>query len=187
MQYKIPKWSVRASENRETEQQTCQLLLHAFLLANLSKHAQDVKHVTQQVNAFICSDALCSTILYIFTQFTSYFIHCRCLNRKRETKGSFQPNRRVVKPNISSPPCSVIKTTDVHKYSPASAPELQVPWSIFVFCPMAVRVRKCNFHREVRKCVSVTHRCISTTTVGVSTSLWCQCCHGDSGAEEGLG
>lgn len=56
----------------------------------------------------------------------------------------------------------------------------------FVFRPMAVHVRKCNFHREVRKCASVTHCCIATTTVGVSTSRWCQCCHGDGGAREGL-
>lgn len=48
----------------------------------------------------------------------------------------------------------------------------------FIFWPVAAHIRKRRFHAEVRKCVPVTHRRISTT-VGVSTSPWCQCCHGD--------
>lgn len=65
----------------------------------------------------------------------------------------------------------------------ASALELQVRRSILYsvqwLCVCASAI-------STEKCVSVTHHCISTTTVGVLTSPWCQCCHRDSGAGRGL-
>lgn len=42
-----------------------------------------------------------------------------------------------------------LPSSDVRERSPPSA---NMP-NHFVFCPMAAHVRKCHFHREVRKCV----------------------------------
>lgn len=93
-----------------------------------------------------------------FTQLEAYF------SSKAQKLSSLWSNQITLCP----PPSSHVRER--------SPPSVSTP-NHFVFCPMVAHVRKCHFHGEVRKCVrecvcaSVTHRCISTTTVGESTSL----------------